>query len=659
MLSNRKRIVLTAFLAISQLICNCGLASVVLAAQSKADTKIDTSKAPSAAKRTGKKRVRKKRRRSGAASSQHSTAASEYQNANGPSGSDDAGAKSGVNSSMPSGMTHSDTEDGAINTDGSTSKSDPAADEYSSSNNNGTQLETTSGASSDGATEKVEGRASIPAQSTESDDSTSSDARPEYIPIVSWRESDVTSWSTLLCIHGLGLHKFVYAPFAKRMARAGVTTYAIDVHGFGSWDRSEYGQTLDLKKSLVEIEKVVRVIRERNPGRPVVLLGESMGGAIVLQFAARHPELIDGVIACVPSGMRYKQKHDRMKTAVGYLRGANRRMDVGAGIVGRATDDESLQEKWLSDPRARLVLSPKELISFQSFMNRTGVEAAKIKNLPVLMIQGGQDRLVKARGTQDLFKQVGSEDKDFIMLGKSEHLIFEEGQFDEEVVTSVTGWILKHVVSSRLSKNSAISDADDEVGGKVNDPILSKKYDPKIQQQATGHYFLGQGFLRLDQPDSARENFLNVLKLAPGSLLAREADSLLSTVLKDREDDDDSPDEELTKVEPKFISAKIAFNNDNPTLLSFHTKWEVKRDDIWKALKKIQLRYSGSLNMVRIDPDDPKNRELVKHFNVCAVPTFIFLDKTNNVVDEKLGCVEEKDIIFGISEIFPNHSAKR
>ncbi|MBX9691365.1 MAG: alpha/beta fold hydrolase, partial [Cyanobacteria bacterium] len=490
--------------------------------------------------------------------------------------------------------------------------------------------------------------------STDTGSTRSSSEKPEFIPIVSWRESDVTSWATLLCIHGLGLHKFVYAPFAKRMARAGVTTYAIDVHGFGSWDNTDYGKTLDLKKSLLEIEKVVKALRECNPGRPVILLGESMGGAIVLQSAARNPDLIDGVIACVPSGMRYKQKSDRMKTAVGLIRGANKRMDVGPGLVQRATEDESLQEKWLSDPKARTVLSPRELITFQSFMNRTSAEASKITKLPVLMVQGGQDRLVKAKGTEDLFKLVGSEDKDFVMLGKSEHLIFEEGQFDEQVVNVVTSWILKHVISSRLSNGSSADEANDS---EIHDPILARRFDPRTQEMATGHYFLGQGYLRLDQPTPAREHFLEVLKLAPGSLLSREADSLLSTALKEQGDDDD--EEQLAKVEPKFISPQMAFGNDNPTLLSFYTTWQFKRDDIWKALKHIQLRYSGSLNMVRVDVDDPKNQDLVRHYKVCAVPTFFFLDSKNNVIDEKLGCVEEKDIIFGINEIISNRAASR
>ena len=76
-------------------------------------------------------------------------------------------------------------------------------------------------------------------------------------------------------------------------------------------------------------------------------------------------------------------------------------------------------------------LTPKELLQFQLFMNQNLARVRQITNVPVLFVQGYSDRLVKPQGTLELFRACGSRDKDMVMIGSKEHLIFEEGQFDQ------------------------------------------------------------------------------------------------------------------------------------------------------------------------------------------------------------------------------------
>jgi pimeloyl-ACP methyl ester carboxylesterase len=47
---------------------------------------------------------------------------------------------------------------------------------------------------------------------------------------------------------------------------------------------------------------LIGLLRQRWPGRPVYLCGGSMGGSSALVFAARRPELLDGVAAFCPAG---------------------------------------------------------------------------------------------------------------------------------------------------------------------------------------------------------------------------------------------------------------------------------------------------------------------------------------------------------------------
>jgi alpha-beta hydrolase superfamily lysophospholipase len=103
-----------------------------------------------------------------------------------------------------------------------------------------------------------------------------------------------------------------------------------------------------------------------------------------------------------------------------------------------------LREEWLKDHLARFNLSPVELIKFQKFMSENHAAAKKIYSVPVLMIQGSKDKLVKAEGNQSLIHEIPCPDAQLVFIENAEHLILEEGQFDDAVITKLTTWLDSH-----------------------------------------------------------------------------------------------------------------------------------------------------------------------------------------------------------------------
>jgi alpha-beta hydrolase superfamily lysophospholipase len=81
---------------------------------------------------------------------------------------------------------------------------------------------------------------------------------------------------------------------------------------------------------------------------------------------------------------------------------------------------------------------------FAIFMRRTQSHCGDIKTLPVLMVQGLKDKLVKPQGTYDLFAAVKSDDKTMMIVGNAEHLIFETDNQNSIVLDSLSSWIDKH-----------------------------------------------------------------------------------------------------------------------------------------------------------------------------------------------------------------------
>ncbi len=245
-------------------------------------------------------------------------------------------------------------------------------------------------------------------------------------PCRSWVNPGEKPVAILLCIHGLGLQSNSYEFFGTEQSKRGLAVYAIDVRGFGSWMKAGGKTQVNFNECLADIKQAAESIRAANPGIPLYILGESMGGAIALRAASMYPDLIDGLISSVPAGERFNQGKTSMKVFLNLLSGFNL-ANVGGELVNQATQNAKLKSKWQQDPLARLNLTPQELIQFQDFMNSNHEAAKKLTDMPVLFVQGNGDQLVKPEGTWELFNSVAAKDKSFFAV-PGEHLIFEEAQ---------------------------------------------------------------------------------------------------------------------------------------------------------------------------------------------------------------------------------------
>jgi len=276
-------------------------------------------------------------------------------------------------------------------------------------------------------------------------------------PCLAWIDPEVQPRAVLLCVHGLGLHNGSYEQFGKRMTKLGVASYAVDMRGFGSWMEAKGREKVDFTACLEDVRAVLKVIHRAHPGLPVFLLGESMGGAIALQSTALYPDLIDGTISSVPSGDRFEQGKTSIKVALRLLAKPNTEFDVGTGVIEQATQKPELRESWSKDPLSRMNISPKELLQFQMFMNKNHEAAKNITRTPVLIVQGCQDKLVRPEGTVELYNELGCSDRQLVLVPGAEHLIFEENQFNDEVVELVSKWIDARLVKPVGTPNRAAS----------------------------------------------------------------------------------------------------------------------------------------------------------------------------------------------------------
>lgn len=105
---------------------------------------------------------------------------------------------------------------------------------------------------------------------------------------------------TFVLVHGIGMGRIVFTEVAEVLAERG-RVLALDLPGFG--DSPEPGSASSLEMTA---EVVAGFIRS-TAGRPVVLVGHSMGTQIVGEIAYRHPELLSHLVLIAPTVNRYER----------------------------------------------------------------------------------------------------------------------------------------------------------------------------------------------------------------------------------------------------------------------------------------------------------------------------------------------------------------
>lgn len=133
-----------------------------------------------------------------------------------------------------------------------------------------------------------------------------------------------------------------------------------------------------------------------------------------------------------------------LTVAVHFLKNPNKPFKIGDMVVEQASAIPQVREAWHDDLKAKMEMSPKELMRFAVFMRETKLMCNKLNTLPVFFVQGLKDKLVKPKGTYELFEAVSSQDKNLFIIGNEEHLIFETFKQSNMLIDSITSWMDKH-----------------------------------------------------------------------------------------------------------------------------------------------------------------------------------------------------------------------
>ncbi len=156
----------------------------------------------------------------------------------------------------------------------------------------------------------------------------------------------------------------------------------------------------------------------------------------------------------VPGTDRFAKVRTALKVGTSFILTGGQSISLRHILVERVFHNKQLQQNWQTDPDSKLSFKLGDLIKLTKYMKQAQESATQIASTPILVVQGSHDRLVKPQSSEKIFQELRTNDKQLIELAQGEHLTFEDGQFDDKVVSQVENWVNNHSNAPNLSASA-------------------------------------------------------------------------------------------------------------------------------------------------------------------------------------------------------------
>jgi alpha-beta hydrolase superfamily lysophospholipase len=241
-------------------------------------------------------------------------------------------------------------------------------------------------------------------------------------------------------VHGIAEHAGRYAFLADRANQCGLGVVSADLRGHGrSPGERSYVERFD--DYLLDVDALMAKARELAAGRPLFLMGHSMGGAIALRWLAQRKQPVAGLILS-SAALKIGGDVPRLLVALApllsrwlpHLRGT--RLDPAT--ISR---DPAAVAAYVNDPLVSLLAPPARTgAELLQAMEANRAAAAGLA-LPVYLFHGDADRLTDPAGSRDIHELWGGSDKTLRLWPGSRHETFND--LDREAVAAeLMEWIL-------------------------------------------------------------------------------------------------------------------------------------------------------------------------------------------------------------------------
>lgn len=222
----------------------------------------------------------------------------------------------------------------------------------------------------------------------------------------------------------------------------GYAVYGLDHLGHGKSDGTRV--YVDRLSDYTEpLKTYFDMITGWHPGKPVFLLGHSMGGLIASYYLLDHQDDFKGAVISAPA----VKVSDSISPVTIFMGKLLSNITPKAGLLALdasgVSSDPQVVSAYVNDPLVYTGKTTARLAAeMLGGMQRVTAEAGNIR-LPVLVVQGSADKLVDPEGAKMLYEKASSSDKTLKIYDGFYHEVFNEpGR--AQVLKDVEDWLAAH-----------------------------------------------------------------------------------------------------------------------------------------------------------------------------------------------------------------------
>ncbi len=284
------------------------------------------------------------------------------------------------------------------------------------------------------------------------------------IPVYLWAPA-AGARAVIQVFHGLGEHSARYQRFAKTATAEGYAVCAHDHRGHGSDTRRRGFFAADNGWDLLvdDGHKVTEFLRERYPGKPVVLLGHSMGSYIAQSYAMRHGRDLEALVlsgstwpargllfvgrllARIMAWHKGFEAYSPLLDKIGF-EDFNKRFAPARTELDWLSRDAAEVDAYIADPLCGGPYTVGLWIDLLGGLRDIASNKALQKipaDLPILITGGADDPVGGQRGMQQLaahYEQTGHRNLETRIYDDGRHEMLNETNRDE-FTADLLGWI--------------------------------------------------------------------------------------------------------------------------------------------------------------------------------------------------------------------------
>lgn len=248
--------------------------------------------------------------------------------------------------------------------------------------------------------------------------------------------------ATLLFIHGFGEHIGRYSHVFQYFHDAGYDITGFDYRGHGK-SHGHRGYCTRFREYLDDVDAAIAFAMEKAGPKKLYLVGHSFGGLITANYVLEQPEGIDGIALSGPA-FGFAVKVPAIKAMAGQVMSRiYPKLALPTGIpLDDLSTDKSVGVAYGADPLVLKNATARWYTEALLAQERVLAHADRIQ-LPVVVLQGADDRVVAPSASQNFIAAVGSTDKELFWYEGMYHEIFNEVR-KADVFTDLLGWLKKH-----------------------------------------------------------------------------------------------------------------------------------------------------------------------------------------------------------------------